>query len=331
MIKRQEKIRKRTKMAMFETNDASRLVADSSAYTFIHHPLSSISETHDNDILLGRGGRSYQHPGNKKFRNLVSTYKVQYEQASKRPEKASIANEIVNRLRYEQSPPGRFLTFNLESHDWQDVGDVKARSKVSQALREKSSSSALRYESPPTLEEESIHTPSAKRIKSSPAIWEEDGAAELKELSDVTWFGDLQAMPPSEIFVDASQMDTVSILSTDCLEDEDFALEDDFDAQTEMLWHEDVARICSVPLSLTDANSLSGRHQAVSFEGDESISIDVHDVSSLPYATMSLSSVDFEKMFDTEHSLIMSGDEPHSIVDQIPIQTSPSFDEIERN
>lgn len=89
-----------------------------------------------NDVLCGRGGETNHHPGNVQYRRLVKTHQRAYLEA-KRRDKPRIAKIIVDQIR-NQNPSGRFLK-KIGSGDqlvWQDVGNVKAREKTSQALRE---------------------------------------------------------------------------------------------------------------------------------------------------------------------------------------------------
>jgi len=85
-----------------------------------------------NDVLLGRGGFTNHFPGNLIFRKLIVQYQVPYFRASK-TDKPRIANEVVQKIR---NTNGRFLK-KIASGEWRDVGDSRAREKVSQALREK--------------------------------------------------------------------------------------------------------------------------------------------------------------------------------------------------
>jgi len=90
-----------------------------------------------NDVLCGRGGETNHHPGNIRYRSLVKAYQKLYLLA-KRRDKPKIAQCIVVSVR---GVNGRFLkrTKNTSSSGgptWVDVGNVKAREKTSQALRE---------------------------------------------------------------------------------------------------------------------------------------------------------------------------------------------------
>ena len=53
-----------------------------------------------------------------------------------RPERGSVADQIVKDWRTTQRPPGRFLRLNQKSGMWDDVGDAMAREKTAQLFRE---------------------------------------------------------------------------------------------------------------------------------------------------------------------------------------------------
>jgi len=128
----------------------SSLVSSYSDHHHHHHDMDMINE---NDVLLGRGGFTNNHTGNRRFRRLVQQYQLQYFHASKN-EKPAIASVIVHAIR-SANPPGRFLKKSSKMDEaavdadddsvssggrrssWKDVGDLRAREKVSQALREK--------------------------------------------------------------------------------------------------------------------------------------------------------------------------------------------------
>ena len=88
-----------------------------------------------NDVLCGRGAGTLNHPGNALYRSLVDEKKIEYITRSFKRDKRRIAEEIVAKIR-KQDPPGRFLAQNDEAGEWHDIGDIKAREKTLQALRE---------------------------------------------------------------------------------------------------------------------------------------------------------------------------------------------------
>jgi len=86
------------------------------------------------DVLIGRGGGTNHNPGNKRFRQLVCTRKDEYKSAE-RSQKPIIAQEIVTAWR-AQVPPGRFLKQNESTMLWYDIGNVEAKEKIKQKLRD---------------------------------------------------------------------------------------------------------------------------------------------------------------------------------------------------
>lgn len=85
-----------------------------------------------NDVLLGRGGATNNHDGNRRFRLLVADHQQEYLQARKR-DKVDIARRIVSIV---QSKGGRFLKRGSDDATWVPVSDKRAQEKTSQALRE---------------------------------------------------------------------------------------------------------------------------------------------------------------------------------------------------
>ena len=87
------------------------------------------------DVLFGRGGMTNNHPGNRRFRDIISLHRPDYVRAIK-IEKPNVARRIVAAIR-GGNPPGRFLKRNPRDLKWYDVGNKHATEKTSQALREK--------------------------------------------------------------------------------------------------------------------------------------------------------------------------------------------------
>jgi hypothetical protein len=75
------------------------------------------------------------HPGNRRFRDIISLHRPDYVRAIK-IEKPNVARRIVAAIR-GGNPPGRFLKKDSKDHKWYDVGNRHATEKTSQALREK--------------------------------------------------------------------------------------------------------------------------------------------------------------------------------------------------
>jgi hypothetical protein len=86
-----------------------------------------------NDVLLGRGGNSFRHIGNKRFRDLARDLAARYCDSTKL-EKSQISKEMIKTVK-NWSPPGRFLK-KVGKSEWEEVDDVIAREKASQCLRD---------------------------------------------------------------------------------------------------------------------------------------------------------------------------------------------------
>jgi hypothetical protein len=97
-------------------------------------PLTKDDITH-NDVLSGRGGKINAHPGNMQFRTIVLQFRPRYlDPATRKLQKGFIAKDVVDYIRKELQPPGRFL--EEEEGVWYEIGDKKAIKKAGQALRE---------------------------------------------------------------------------------------------------------------------------------------------------------------------------------------------------
>jgi len=94
-----------------------------------------IDKPNDYDVLFGRGGMTNNHPGNRRFRDIISLHRPDYVCAIK-VEKPNVARRIVAAIR-GGNPPGRFLKKDSMGLKWYDVGNRHATEKTSQALREK--------------------------------------------------------------------------------------------------------------------------------------------------------------------------------------------------
>lgn len=62
-------------------------------------------DVHDNDVLMGRGGKNNRHVGNEKLRDLARGQVEQYK-ASTKKFKSAISRELVKQVR-NADPPGR--------------------------------------------------------------------------------------------------------------------------------------------------------------------------------------------------------------------------------
>jgi hypothetical protein len=95
---------------------------------------ADIPNVEANDVLSGRGAGVSNHPGNIFYRNLVKNYKLEYSQSNLQRKK-EIIRFIIDTIQ-QTSPPGRFLSQNPNSKEWETVPDDKVQKKTGQALRE---------------------------------------------------------------------------------------------------------------------------------------------------------------------------------------------------
>lgn len=101
------------------------------------------------DVLLGRGGVTNNHEGNKRYRTMVAQHQAEYL-AAKKNDKILIARKIVAAV---HANGGRFLkqctstealtaqqqnphSASTDSSQWIEVSEKRATEKTSQALRE---------------------------------------------------------------------------------------------------------------------------------------------------------------------------------------------------
>lgn len=109
-----------------------RLNLTSSSMT--NFKLYDIPHPHPHDVLCGRGPGILRHPGNKRWRELISENMADYV-AMRRKHRPTIIHSIVQAVR-SLSPPGRFLTRNRRTGTWYDIGDEQASLKTAQAMRD---------------------------------------------------------------------------------------------------------------------------------------------------------------------------------------------------
>jgi hypothetical protein len=82
-------------------------------------------QLHDNDVFCGRGSHCFNHPGNGRFREIVSTYVPRYYNAINKFEKSSILHEVVMFIR-STSPGAGFVMRDVETGRYFEVGDNHA-------------------------------------------------------------------------------------------------------------------------------------------------------------------------------------------------------------
>lgn len=89
------------------------------------------------DVLCGRGKLSFNHTGNKRFRDLVGGAVTAYNEAESRLAKAAVVNSLVEEVR---SSGGRFLRRDEEAGKWHVLSHAQCREKVGHAIRDATAS-----------------------------------------------------------------------------------------------------------------------------------------------------------------------------------------------
>jgi hypothetical protein len=87
----------------------------------------------EEDILCGRGGRSNNHPGNKRYRRVVNEFRILYQKSQAKTIKTDLSRTIVEHC---CSYGARFLKTDGISGRYYILTKIEARKKTSQALRE---------------------------------------------------------------------------------------------------------------------------------------------------------------------------------------------------
>jgi hypothetical protein len=65
---------------------------------------------HENDVLLGRGGKNNQHVGNENLRNLARQLFAQDYRVSRKKGKSNMSRDLVVQVR-QLTPPGRYVLY----------------------------------------------------------------------------------------------------------------------------------------------------------------------------------------------------------------------------
>jgi hypothetical protein len=99
----------------------------------VDDPIMYIDTIQEWDVLCGRGGRSNHHPGNKRYRHVVSEMKMMYRRSEAKAIKTDLSRAIVEHC---CNYGGRFIKHDSKSGRYYVLTKAEARKKTSQALRE---------------------------------------------------------------------------------------------------------------------------------------------------------------------------------------------------
>ena len=92
-----------------------------------------IDEIRDLDCIAGRGGKSNHHPGNKRYRQVISEMKACYRRTEAKTVKTDLSRAIVDHV---CAYGGRFVKKCEKTSRFYMLTKAEARKKTSQALRE---------------------------------------------------------------------------------------------------------------------------------------------------------------------------------------------------
>lgn len=106
---------------------------DTSSSTPEQHVRLYVDQIQEGDVLCGRGGRSNHHPGNKRYRLVVSEMKAMYRTTDAKNLKTDLSRAIVEHV---CNYGGRFVKKDEKQGKYYLLTKAEARRKTSQALRE---------------------------------------------------------------------------------------------------------------------------------------------------------------------------------------------------
>jgi hypothetical protein len=93
-------------------------------------------QLNDNDVFCGRGSLCFNHIGNARFRAIVLANIPRYHSSDSKLEKSHIIQEVVEYIR-STSPNGGFVTKDIETGRYYEVGDNSAVSTLSKLSERK--------------------------------------------------------------------------------------------------------------------------------------------------------------------------------------------------
>ncbi|KAI2493702.1 hypothetical protein MHU86_20846 [Fragilaria crotonensis] len=98
----------------------------------------------ETDVLLGRGAGCWNHPGNRKFRDIVHKHLCSYDNAKLRVEKTHIVSVILDLVHANN---GRFLKKDHVTKKWYVVDRQVANEKIGHAIRDRRATAKSAFES----------------------------------------------------------------------------------------------------------------------------------------------------------------------------------------
>lgn len=142
-----------------------KLSKNSCSYRFV-------TEIQPTDVLCGRGKTSFNHVGNRSFRDLIAESTQRYIDAKSRLQKSMVVHSIVEEVKKAQ---GRFLKQDRYSGQWFELDEKQAKEKVGHAIRDATSSID------PTKKMVKKRTSTAKSVMSEEKAVRPDSASSMSD------------------------------------------------------------------------------------------------------------------------------------------------------
>lgn len=134
------------------------------------------------DVVCGRDKLAHMHPGNKRYKQLIHSYRSHYQAATKRDDKTAITWEVINTV---QTNGGRFMMLDPVYNVLVEADPKYTHEKVSHALR--------------SARDPEHRKPKKKRkIVPQPPTAEEEAALETMLTQQQAYFSDLLQQDDAE-------------------------------------------------------------------------------------------------------------------------------------
>lgn len=95
-----------------------------------HGELKAAIQPQPTDVLFGRG--SLMHPGNVRFRQMVTENSQSYELARGKQQKIHASGQLLDALKRNGV---RFLVYDKEAGQWKTATNAQARNKIAKTIR----------------------------------------------------------------------------------------------------------------------------------------------------------------------------------------------------
>ena len=107
--------------------------------------LKEVDQPTKHDIIVGRHKQAFNHIGNARFREVISSFLPRYMYAPTRRHRANLSKEIVDKI---EVTGVRFLKEDTKTGLWMELTLTEKRNKVGHALRDAAASERSRQPAP---------------------------------------------------------------------------------------------------------------------------------------------------------------------------------------